>query len=129
MNLRFRGKGVRSSFLKRILVVSKNDLLVIGIERLLGQNNGYSIHKSVSLDEQEIIQQIRQNGLDVIIIEVNTGGSDVNAGPTDVNRLMRLMDASDNLRVLTLEVNSNQIQIYDKREVCLRGSEDLVTYL
>jgi DNA-binding NarL/FixJ family response regulator len=109
-------------FLKRILVVSENDLLLTGIERLLGANNGYSIHKSVSLDEKDIIQQIQQTGMDVIIIEANE------IVPS-VDRLIRLMCTSNQLRVLTLEVNSNQIQIYDKREVLLQGSEDLVSYL
>jgi DNA-binding NarL/FixJ family response regulator len=108
--------------LKRVLVVSKNDLLLTGIERLLGQNNAYSIYKSVSFDEQEIIKQIQQSGMDVLIIEVN-------ATHADAFPLIRLMNACENLRVLTLEVNSNQIQIYDKREVMLHGSEDLVSYL
>ena len=108
--------------MKRILVITKNDLLLIGIERLLGQNSAYSIHKCVSLNEQEIIQQIQQTGLDVIIVEVD-------AVEPGTDHLIRLMNASDHLRVLTLEVNSNQIQIYEKREVLLQGSEDLVTYL
>lgn len=108
--------------MKRILVVSKNDLLLIGIERLLGQNQAFSINTSVSIDEQAILHQIQQNGLDIIIVEAN-------ANETDLARLMSLLNVSDHLRVVTLEVNSNQIQIYDKREVMLRGSEDLVSYL
>lgn len=108
--------------MKRILVVSKNDLLLIGIERLLGQNQAFSINTSVSIDEQAIMHQIQQNGLDIIIVEAN-------ANETDLARLLSLLNVSDHLRVVTLEVNSNQIQIYDKREVMLRGSEDLVSYL
>ena len=120
--LHIGGYAGRSKFLKRILVVSKNDLLLIGIERLIGQNHAYSIHTSIAVDEQAILHQIRQIGLDVIIIECS-------ANQTDIDRVMRLMNASDHLRVVTLEINSNQIQIYDKREVILRGSEDLVSYL
>lgn len=112
----------REHKLKRILVVSQNDLLHIGIERLLGQSNSYSIHQSFSLDEKEIILQIQQMGMDVIIIETPSEN-------LEAESLLRLLSSSKQLRVLTLEINSNQIKIYDKREVLLQFSEDLISYL
>lgn len=108
--------------MKRILIVSQNDLLQIGIQRLLGAASRYTIHQSCSLDESEIAKQIQQLNLDVIIIEAK-------AGAIETGSLTRWFNASKDLRVLTLEVNSNAVQIYEKREVHLQVTEDLIAYV
>ena len=108
--------------MKRILVVSDNDLLLVGIERLLKRIVDLSIHMSVTQDEEEIIRHIQETNPEVIIVD----GSFEKNGSL---QLTRLLNSKKVMRLLIMNIDSNHIQIYDKREVSLEHTADLTAYM
>lgn len=108
--------------MKKILVVSDNDVLLVGIERLLKNTADLPIHKTVSRDEKEIIRQIQETASETVIVD----GSFVINGALQLSNLLK---SAKGLRILIMGLDSNRIQIYDKREVSLDFSTDLTSYI
>lgn len=108
--------------MKKILVVSDNDLLFVGIERLLNPAVNASIPQVASHDEEEIIRRIQETAPEVVILD----GSFEQNGSL---RLSHLLHCMKEVRLLIMQIDSNHIQIYDKREVSLEQSADLKAFI
>ena len=108
--------------MKRILVVTDNDLLLVGIERLLTITDEFPISKYVSRDENEIIRHIQETAPEVVIVD----GTFEKTGSL---QLTHLLDSMKDLRLLILQVDSNHIQVYEKREVLLQHAADLTAFI
>jgi hypothetical protein len=97
-------------------------LLVVGVERLIKRTADFIVLKVASQDEKEIVQRIEETTSDVVIVD---GGFLKNRAL----QLFHLLNAVKGLRILMMQINSNQIQIYDKREIVLEPSADLTAFL
>ena len=108
--------------LKKVLVISDNDFLLVGIERLLKTIVDFSIQKEISQDEEEITRHIEEIDPEIVIIDgsLNKNGSKL---------ITRLLYSRKALRLLIMHIDSNHVQIYDKREVSLEQTTDLTAII
>ena len=103
----------------RILVISNDDRLQMGITRLIGKAECIVVLRTFSNNEKEIVGHIQQTVPDAVIIDTTL----VTSGRFQVAGLLQSMKK---LRVLLMSPYSNEIQVYDKREVKLEQSADLI---
>lgn len=107
--------------MKEIVVVSDSDLLMVGIERLLKKTADFSILQLSTREEKEIIRFIQETGSNIVILD----------GSYEKNGFLmpaRLLNEINGLRLLIMNIDSNHIQIYDKREGSLDHSTNLADY-
>ena len=106
----------------RILVITNDDRLQMGIKRLVDKPECVVVLRKFSNDEKEIVGHIQQTVPDAVIIDTTlvTSGSLQVAG---------LLQSVKKLRVLLMSPYSNEIQVYDKREERLEQSADLINMI
>lgn len=108
--------------MKHILIISDNDLLTVGIERLFKKATDLSMHKIVSHDEKEILQHILETTPEVVIMD----SSFEKSGSLQYHLLLNSLKQ---LRLWVIQIDSNLIQAYEKREIILEHPADLTVYI
>jgi DNA-binding NarL/FixJ family response regulator len=108
--------------MKHILVISDNDLLMVGIERLIKRAANLSMQKIGSRDEKDILQHILETTPEVVIMD----SSFEKSGSL---QFQLLLNSLNQLRLWVIQVDSNRIQTYDKREIILENPVDLTVYI
>ena len=102
-------------------MISNNDLVISGIERLIKRSGNFSIQKTASHDENEIIRHIQETTPEAVILD---GSFEKNGSLT----LLNLLNRMGALRLLVMQIDSNHIQIYEKHEASLEQADDLALF-
>jgi hypothetical protein len=105
-----------------ILVISNDDLLLSGVARMLGNTHHLIFHQGLPNSEKEMIRKIQTTDCEHVIVD----NSLITSGQIQV---MALLNCKNKLRVLLMNLHSNEFLIFEKHEVLLKRSEDLVSLL
>jgi DNA-binding NarL/FixJ family response regulator len=105
--------------MKRILVVQGEHLLVDGIISLLTRENDFEVINTIFSDGHFLIDEIEKHHPTVLIMD----GSMRLAKPTAI---LKLLKNCTGLRVIVIDEHKNLIHIFEKQEVAVAGSADLI---
>jgi DNA-binding NarL/FixJ family response regulator len=115
--LQWKGK------LKRVLVVQGDHLLSDGIANLLTQESDLDVIDVINtpfINGSSLIDQIDKIQPSVLIVEENNGFG-------DLSPLIRLLKNTHEFRVIIIDSWKNLIHIYEKQEIPIAKSADLIT--
>ncbi len=108
------------NILKRVLIVTSELLLREGIASLLSREGDFNVSTTNYIDEKTLIHEIDQNIPDVVILDERMEFSDLTI-------LFNLLIDYPKLRVMVLSVIDNKVNVYDKAEIELSHSYDLIS--
>lgn len=104
---------------KRVLVCHHSSLVGLGVESLLAPNADLVLVNSDALSEVTLLTAIENNQPDVVILE--------ECMPYASKTLIsHILVEYPNLRVITVNIRNNRLNIYQKSDVILKQASDLV---
>ena len=106
--------------MKRVLIVTSELLLREGIASLLSREVDIDVMSTNYIDELTLNHEIDQYNPDVVIL-------DERMEYTDLTYLFNLLIDYPKLRVMVLNVINNKVNIYDKAEIEVSRSYDLIS--
>lgn len=115
--LKFSSNGARLA-LKRVLVVFSEFMLGVGIESLLQNEKEISV-QSITLS-QVLSGEFNHYQPNVVILDETVRFS-------DLRRVFELLQDCPELRVMVINLQDNRVSIYDKHEILISRSKDLVS--
>lgn len=106
---------------KTILLLGRNDLLSVFVELLLSDHAGWEVVPvSVERDPDETFKALERYEPDVVISQEETGSMD-----TEI--LLILFHNNPALKVITLNLDNNLMEIYSKQNVLVQSTADLIS--
>lgn len=106
----------------RVLIITEDSIFSNGLELLLVLQENLETIGTAPADLPAITAEIKRTQPDVVIINEDLA----TANPQLV---MSLLKAHPDLRVITLSLEGNRINVYDNREVTVTTSDDLVAVI
>jgi hypothetical protein len=104
--------------LKRILILSSDNILSASIQRLLTRELGYDPACITLENDISNLYEIDLNQVGVIILN----GSKVQL---EINFLLKLLQFSKDLKLIYLSAEDNLAQVLEKQEFLIRSTADL----
>jgi DNA-binding NarL/FixJ family response regulator len=104
----------------RVLVIGEDNLFSNGVTLLLALNENLQIVNATSTEINAISGEIGRTNPDVIIINEHTAAA-------DAQLIMALLKSHPNLRVITLSLAENRVNVYNNQAVTLTTGDDLIT--
>lgn len=106
---------------KTIVLWGREDLLSSSVELFLTAQKGWRV---VSISDEEnfeaLILAVSKVHPDVVIIQQGSRSS--NSYP-----LMKLIQDHPGLRVITVSLNNNLMEVYSKQDILVKSASDLIT--
>ena len=102
-----------------LLVYENNYLMNFALSTILSPESGVVAIKSEAKDHQALAEEIHNLGMHVVIIEAS-------AKLADPQSIFSLLVTNPTLRIIVVQSESNFIHIFQKNEVALYQSADLV---
>ncbi len=106
--------------LKKIIIVLSESLIGKGVESLLSREMDLSVTSISFKDDSTLNRQIGRDQPDVIIL-------DESLIYNEMLSLFNLFASHPHLRVMVLSVGENRINIYEREEIRIAQSADLVS--
>jgi hypothetical protein len=105
---------------KTIILWGQDDVLIRAVENLLNTGGGWKVIRiSDDLDEITLTQVVEEVTPDVLIVH-----EDAFSG--DVRLLIKFVQDYSKLKIITIGLENNQMEIYNKRTVCIKQASDLL---
>lgn len=104
--------------MKRILILSSDNILSASIQRLLTRELGFDpIHIAV----QENISSLGEIDLDQVRVIILNGSKK----HTQFNLLVKMLQLSKELKLIYIDSEGNHAQVIEKQELLIRSTADL----
>lgn len=105
---------------RTIILWGQDDVLMMAIETLLGREGGWKVVRvSDELDDVSLAQLIEQIIPDVVIVhESSLSGN--------VRLLIKFIQDYPQLKIITIGLENNKMDIYNKKTICIKESSDLL---
>ncbi|MCB8983255.1 MAG: response regulator transcription factor [Ardenticatenaceae bacterium] len=112
----------RSEKSNRILIVSEQGIMGSGLEKLLVDEQTFEVVRLVLHSEEDLLQQIWQLLPDIIILALE---------PTEIcpARLLEQLQDYGRVRIVLVDLLSNEIDVYDREPVTLNDYGTLINHL
>jgi DNA-binding NarL/FixJ family response regulator len=108
---------------KTVFVISNHLMFKRGLESLLGQRHGLNIIVSDEINRMQAVEQIRALQPDIVILD-STGSRD------DYSlELINILSATPRIKVISLNLNSNQLLFYQLEQRSVTDLQDLIDFL
>lgn len=108
--------------IQRVLIVGSDSLLDEGLQRLLeGGTSRVGVSSVAYSDNSEFVRQVLHLRPTVIVL--------FEGGPLSVGRVFELINDLPNLpipRVITVLADSSTVDVYEKRQITVEGSDALL---
>jgi len=106
---------------QRVLLIKSGSLLDEGVESLLKDEVDLEVADATASDEATLLEDIARVHPDVILLN--------EVDPLQATRILELLKSAPTVRVIVTRLSSNTVDVYDKQEVNLTESADLVSLL
>ena len=94
---------------------------MMAIETLLGREGGWKVVRvSDELDDVSLAQLIERVTPNVVIVHESTLSG-------NVRLLIKFIQDYPKLKIITIGLENNKIDIYNKKTICIKESSDLLT--
>jgi DNA-binding NarL/FixJ family response regulator len=104
---------------KRILIIIQNQLLATSIQNLLAPNEGFSIQRAYEDNLQELLAALNLHHPDILILDDSHIGR-------EISKIFLMENNCPDVRVIVANVDDNHLKIYERFEIQLSRSADLV---
>jgi hypothetical protein len=105
---------------KTIILWGQDDVLIRAVEDLLGVETGWRLIRVLDdLNEVSLARTLAHFTPDVLIVHENAFGSDIRS-------LLGFVQAHSQLKIITIGLQNNQMEIFNKKRVCIREASDLL---
>lgn len=105
--------------MKRVLVLRSDLLIAQGVENLLLQVNELEVKSTALIDEKSIRKELNVFHPDVLILDDSLLVS-------EQQTWLSLFEKFFSLRVVIIDLRSNQLHIYDKHKFMINKASDLI---
>ena len=105
--------------LKRILVIRSQHLVAMHIEYLLKRVEEFSVESIQSSDIGSVVESVELFQPEVIVMNSSLPIS-------EISWWSKVLDRFDKLRIIIVHNDTNQIELFEKRELTLTSGDDLV---
>jgi len=110
---------IRTWPLKHVLIAVQANVLATGIESVLKSVDGLAVNRIAFNDKNVIRAEIDRLQPAVLVLEEMQAVA-------QVLPLLELFRLHPNLKILVVNVDSNVVQVYERRELFLEAGNDLV---
>ena len=119
-NLENQLRNMETAMEKTIILWGQDDVLMMAIETLLGREGGWTVVRvSEELDDVSLAQLIERVIPDVVIVhESSLSGN--------VRLLIKFIQDYPALKIITIGLENNKVDIYNKKTICIKESSDLL---
>jgi hypothetical protein len=115
--------GSCSSDDKTIILWGQEDLLVTTVQRLLLTKKSWKVIRiSDQMDEETMAREMENVNPQILIIHVDI----IFRHP---HLLIKFVQAYSKLKIITVSLESNVMEIYNKQTVCIKEASDLLTII
>ena len=105
---------------KTIILWGDDDVLIRAVEDLLIPGKGWKIIRvSNDCDEVALAQMFEQVTPDVLIVHASAFAS-------NMRLLVKFVMDYSKLKVITIGLENNQMEIYEKQTICIKKASDLL---
>lgn len=116
MNSQFKRKSAQ-----RVLLIRSGSLLDEGVESLLKDKVELDVVDFAAAREAALLEHIARVRPSVILLN--------EVDPSQATRMFALLKKAPSVRIIVTRLNSNAIEVYDKQEVNLARTLDLVSLI
>jgi len=107
---------------KRILLIESGQFIGGVIHSLFTHQDHLTVIEAAPTNNRELLQAVRKSRPEIIVL-------DDTVCPTYLPLLLRHMQNSDGIRVVVVNTDSNQIELYEKQQINLRQTADFFAIL
>jgi hypothetical protein len=108
---------------KTVIVWGQYDLLAEAVEHLLATRNGWKVLRvSDECDQDTLAREVERVNPEVLII--HEGALSVNG-----RMLIKFVQDHAKLKIITLSLENNSIEIYNKQTICINAASDLLAVI
>lgn len=107
---------------KRILLVESGLFIGGVIQHLFSSNDQLRVIEATPNSSQELLDAVLQHKPEIVVLD-DTLSYDY------LSHLLRFMRSSKNLRVVVVNTNSNQVEVYQKEQIDVRRTADFFAIL
>jgi hypothetical protein len=104
---------------KRILIIIQNQLLATSIQNLLAPNDGFLIQCAYEDNVPDMLAALNQHRPDILILDNSHTGR-------EISKIFLMENNCPDVRVIVANVDNNHLKIYERFEIQLSRSADLV---
>jgi len=113
-------RDMKTTLERTVIIWGEDDVLTRAVEDLLGTGGDWKVIRvNDDLDELSLAQLVERVTPDVLIVH---GG--VLSG--NVRPLISFVQDYPQLKIITIGLENNKMEIYDKKTVCIKESSDLL---
>ena len=106
--------------MKRVLVVQGEHLLSDGISSLLVREGDLDVVNTTYVNGAALFEQMQQEKPSILILEENNGLGEISS-------IVKLLKDCQVFRMIIIDDQKNLIHIYEKKELAVARSADLIT--
>lgn len=103
----------------RVLVLGDRSVLGSGVREVLSHEADMEVVRLVHDDAVPLLEQIRRDRADVVVL-------DEIAHETDCAKILSTLERSPGLRIVLISTDSNCLKVYERRQITVRDTGDLV---
>lgn len=104
----------------RVLVISSEQPLWVGIKAILGKESNLDLISLPSSDQKVLLREIDDLKPAVIVVDEKFPSA-------DLTMILNLQKTYSMLRVVVVSLRENQLQIYDKRDIFVSELKDFIS--
>jgi hypothetical protein len=106
--------------LKRVLIIKNEHLLSDGISSLLAHVDDLDVVGATFVSSEDLANQIEKLKPSTLILEENNGLGEISS-------LIKMLKDCHELRLIIIDGQKNLIHVYEKKELVVTRSSDLLT--
>jgi hypothetical protein len=108
---------------KTVIVWGQYDLLAEAVEHLLATRNGWKVIRvSDECDQDALAREVERVNPEALI--VHEGALSING-----HTLIKFVQDHSKLKIITLSLENNSIEIYNKQTICINAASDLLAVI
>jgi chemotaxis response regulator CheB len=102
---------------KQILLIESGQFIGGVIHSLFANHDQLRVIEAAPANNRELLQIIHKHNPEIVVLDDTVCGSYLPV-------LLRYMQNKDNIRVVVVQTDSNQVQLYQKQQINLRKTAD-----
>ena len=112
---------METTLAKTVILWGQDDVLTIAVENLLNASGDWKVIRiSDDLDDVALAQLVEQVTPDVLIVHES-------ALAGNMRLLVKFVMDYSKLKIITIGLENNQMEIYNKQTICIKEASDLLT--
>ncbi len=109
-------------YAKRVLLIESGKLIGGVFHNLFAEQDQLNVIEAAPSSSRELLRAVKFHRPEIIVLD-----DTVRAGY--LGHLLRYMQSSEGIRVIVVNTNSNQVDVYEKQQVSVKRTADFLAVL